>query len=129
MQKADVWTEAEALGLPADELKESQEICFVSQGDYRTFIETEMPAAKNPGAFVDEKGDTWASMTGLPSIHQGNVVASELPRGSGSMCSKYSPRPIPSCSARKKPCVVPAVMSKISISSTDHFSGARTMSP
>ena len=56
MQKADVWAEAEELGLPADELKESQEICFVSHGDYRTFIETEMPEAKNPGAFMDENG-------------------------------------------------------------------------
>lgn len=56
MQKAEVWTEAEALGLPADELKESQEICFVSQGDYRTFIEQEAPQAKRPGVFVDEQG-------------------------------------------------------------------------
>lgn len=56
MKKADVWAEAEALGLPADELKESQEICFVSHGDYRTFIETEMPSAKNPGPFTDDKG-------------------------------------------------------------------------
>jgi tRNA-specific 2-thiouridylase len=56
MHKSQVWTEAEALGLPVDELRESQEICFVSHGDYRTFIESEMPAAKNPGAFVDEEG-------------------------------------------------------------------------
>jgi len=56
MQKTDVWMEAEALGLPADELKESQEICFVSHGDYRTFIEKEAPAAKKPGAFVDDAG-------------------------------------------------------------------------
>lgn len=56
MQKAEVWTEAEALGLPADELKESQEICFVSQGDYRTFIEQEAPQAKRPGLFVDHQG-------------------------------------------------------------------------
>src|SRR5499427_5227512 len=56
MHKSDVWAEAEALGLPADELKESQEICFVSHGDYRTFIETEMPSAKNPGPFTDDKG-------------------------------------------------------------------------
>ncbi len=48
--------EAETLGLPADELKESQEICFVSHGDYRTFIEKEAPAAKKPGAFVDDEG-------------------------------------------------------------------------
>lgn len=48
--------EAETLGLPTDELKESQEICFVSHGDYRTFIEKEAPAAKKPGAFVDDEG-------------------------------------------------------------------------
>ena len=56
MQKTDVWKEADALGLPVDELKESQEICFVSHGDYRTFIEKESPAAKKPGAFVDGEG-------------------------------------------------------------------------
>ncbi len=56
MRKTDVWIEAETLGLPADELKESQEICFVRHGDYRTFIEKEAPAAKKPGAFVDGEG-------------------------------------------------------------------------
>jgi len=56
MLKSEVWKEAELLELPADELKESQEICFVSQGDYRTFIETEYPQAKKPGAFVDTQG-------------------------------------------------------------------------
>ena len=56
MQKVEVWREAELLGLPADELKESQEICFVSHGDYRTFIEAEMPEAKKPGAFIDQAG-------------------------------------------------------------------------
>ena len=65
MQKADVWAEAEALGLPADELKESQEICFVSHGDYRTFIEREMPEAKNPGAFTDENGRYLGQHDGL----------------------------------------------------------------
>lgn len=56
MQKTDVWREAEALGLPADELKESQEICFVSHGDYRTFLEQESPQAHRPGRFVDGDG-------------------------------------------------------------------------
>jgi len=56
MQKTEVWMEAESLGLPTDELKESQEICFVSQGDYRTFIEKEAPGAKKAGAFVDNEG-------------------------------------------------------------------------
>ena len=56
LAKSDVWREAEDLGLPADELKESQEICFVTQGDYRTFIEKEIPEAKKPGLFIDEAG-------------------------------------------------------------------------
>lgn len=56
LQKAEVWARAEALDLPPEELKESQEICFVTQGDYRTFIETEAPEAKRPGWFVDEHG-------------------------------------------------------------------------
>jgi tRNA-specific 2-thiouridylase len=56
MQKAEVWSRAEALGLPEDELKESQEICFVTQGDYRSFLEAEAPQARRPGAFVDLQG-------------------------------------------------------------------------
>jgi len=56
LQKPDVWARAESLDLPPDELKESQEICFVTQGDYRTFIETEAPEAKRPGMFVDSEG-------------------------------------------------------------------------
>ena len=35
----------EELDLPADEMKESQEICFVTQGDYRTFLTAEAPQA------------------------------------------------------------------------------------
>jgi tRNA-specific 2-thiouridylase len=56
MQKPEVWARAEALDLPPDEVKESQEICFVTQGDYRTFIETQAPDAKRPGLFVDGDG-------------------------------------------------------------------------
>jgi tRNA-specific 2-thiouridylase len=56
MQKRDVWREAEGLGLPVEELKESQEICFVSHGDYRNFIEQEAPEAKRSGDFVDTEG-------------------------------------------------------------------------
>ncbi|MGQ0812233.1 MAG: tRNA 2-thiouridine(34) synthase MnmA [Nitrospiraceae bacterium] len=65
MQKAQVWTEAEALGLPTDELKESQEICFVSQGDYRTFIEQEAPQARKPGFFVDTAGQVLGRHQGV----------------------------------------------------------------
>ena len=65
MQKSQVWTEAEALGLPVEDLKESQEICFVSHGDYRTFLESEMPSTKNPGPFVDERGQYLGQHDGI----------------------------------------------------------------
>ncbi|MEK6803964.1 MAG: tRNA 2-thiouridine(34) synthase MnmA [Nitrospirota bacterium] len=65
MQKRDVWQEAESLGLPVEELKESQEICFVSHGDYRTFIEQEMPEAKKPGSFVGVDGEVLGQHEGI----------------------------------------------------------------
>ena len=65
MAKSDVWAVADSLGLPADELKESQEICFVSQGDYRTFIESESPESRRPGAFVDTEGTVLGQHAGI----------------------------------------------------------------
>jgi len=56
MEKSQVWSEAEAMGLTVDELKESQEICFVTKGDYREFIKEHAPQATNPGNFVDGEG-------------------------------------------------------------------------
>jgi tRNA-uridine 2-sulfurtransferase len=80
MQKADVWKRAEALGLPEDELKESQEICFVSQGDYRTFIQTEAPHARRPGHFVSADGTLLGQHEGIalytPGQRRGLRVAS-----------------------------------------------------
>ncbi len=56
MEKPQVWAEAEAMGLPVDELKESQEICFVTQGDYREFLKEHAPQASQPGSFIDVEG-------------------------------------------------------------------------
>ena len=65
MQKKEVWEEAEQLGLPVDELKESQEICFVSHGDYRTFIEQERPELKQSGQFVGVDGKVLGQHEGI----------------------------------------------------------------
>ena len=56
MRKEEVWRRAEDIGLPADEIKESQEICFVTKGDYRTFLSDNAPEADRPGAFVNLQG-------------------------------------------------------------------------
>jgi len=56
LEKTEVWNRAGELDLPVDELKESQEICFVTQGDYREFLKIEAPSAQQPGSFVDTAG-------------------------------------------------------------------------
>ena len=65
MRKSDVWTRVESLGLPPDELKESQEICFVSQGDYRSFLEREAPESKKPGWLTDSDGKILGQHDGI----------------------------------------------------------------
>ena len=79
LQKTIVWERAEALGLPSDELKESQEICFVSQGDYRTFIGNEAPQSRRPGAFTDPQGRVLGQHDGIayytPGQRRGLKVA------------------------------------------------------
>jgi len=66
MQKSEVWKEAEALGLPADEMRESQEICFVSHGDYRTFLKEQTALSATPGQFVDQAGTSLGTHQGIP---------------------------------------------------------------
>jgi tRNA-uridine 2-sulfurtransferase len=81
MEKGEVWREAESLGLPADELKESQEICFVSHGDYRTFIEREMPQAKKSGTFVDQAGQSLGEHDGVAFYTPGQRRGLGIARG------------------------------------------------
>jgi len=56
MKKSEVWTVAESIGLPVDEISESQEICFVTQSNYREFLETEAPEIGRPGNIVNVSG-------------------------------------------------------------------------
>ena len=66
LRKDEVWPRAEAIGLPADEVKESQEICFVTKGDYRGFLAEEAPQAARPGAFVGTDGTVLGTHRGVP---------------------------------------------------------------
>ncbi|MBI3611364.1 MAG: tRNA 2-thiouridine(34) synthase MnmA [Nitrospirae bacterium] len=49
MRKSEVWRRAASLDLPPDEMRESQEICFVTQQDYRQFLTIQAPQAVRPG--------------------------------------------------------------------------------
>jgi tRNA-specific 2-thiouridylase len=57
MTKAEVRAEAARLGLPVADKPDSQEICFVPDGDHAGFVERGAGAdAPRPGAVVDEGG-------------------------------------------------------------------------
>ena len=81
MHKEQVWKRAEDIGLPADEIKESQEICFVTKGDYRSFLTEQAPEAERPGIFVGTNGQSLGTHRGAafytPGQRRGLGVASE----------------------------------------------------
>lgn len=65
MHKTEVWARAKDMDLPIEELQESQEICFVTQGDYREFLKIEAPQAVRPGPFVDTEGQYLGEHRGI----------------------------------------------------------------
>jgi tRNA-uridine 2-sulfurtransferase len=56
LEKADVRRLASERGLPTADKAESQEICFVPDGDYAAFVERQAPAADRSGSIVDRSG-------------------------------------------------------------------------
>jgi len=54
--KAEVRARARAFGLPVHDKPDSQEICFVPDGDYAAVLAARAPAALTPGPIVDEAG-------------------------------------------------------------------------
>jgi tRNA-specific 2-thiouridylase len=57
MTKAQVRDEAARLGLRTATKPDSQDLCFVGKGDYRTFLRTRLPEAARPGVIVTGAGD------------------------------------------------------------------------
>jgi tRNA-specific 2-thiouridylase len=68
LTKPEVRRRAEALGLGVAHKPDSQEICFVPDGDYAAFVERDMETrgtAARPGAIVDEAGRTLGAHAGV----------------------------------------------------------------
>jgi tRNA-specific 2-thiouridylase len=66
MTKAEVRARARELGLANADKPESQEICFVPDGDYARFVErAAAPGRLRPGRIVDPKGHTLAAHHGV----------------------------------------------------------------
>lgn len=56
---------AEKIGLPVAHKPDSQEICFVPDGDYAGFIERSTGCAVHPGNFVNTKGEIIGTHKGI----------------------------------------------------------------
>lgn len=57
---------ARELGLAVADKPDSQEICFVPNDDYKTFLEAKSPNALKPGEIVDQDGHVLGRHQGLP---------------------------------------------------------------
>jgi tRNA-specific 2-thiouridylase len=65
MTKPEVRAEARRLGLQVADKPDSQEICFVPDGDYASFVEGKVPEVARAGAIVDERGQPLGHHAGV----------------------------------------------------------------
>jgi len=65
LDKVEVRAEARRLGLNVADKPDSQEICFVPDGDYASFVARQAPAVARQGAIVDQRGDVLGSHGGV----------------------------------------------------------------
>ncbi|HEX7587674.1 MAG TPA: tRNA 2-thiouridine(34) synthase MnmA [Anaerolineae bacterium] len=57
---------ARRFGLSVAEKHESQDLCFIADGDYRNFLRRNIPGALTPGDIVDQHGNVLGQHEGLP---------------------------------------------------------------
>lgn len=65
MTKENIRKIAKELKLPVAEKKESQEICFIEDDDYKKFISENIPEALKPGPILDTKGNIIGKHDGI----------------------------------------------------------------
>jgi len=83
LAKSEVRNQARRLGLAVAEKPDSQEICFIPDGDYAAFIERKAPATVREGAIVDERGHQLGTHGGVHRFtigqRKGLGIASTIP--------------------------------------------------
>jgi tRNA-specific 2-thiouridylase len=57
---------AQSRGLPVFNRADSQDLCFLGNGDYREFLSRHAPGAAQPGPILDTAGRTLGQHQGLP---------------------------------------------------------------
>ncbi len=69
LTKPQVRDQARRLGLTVAEKPDSQEICFVPDGDYASFVAARAPQVARAGAIVDEGGRMLGHACGRAPVH------------------------------------------------------------
>jgi tRNA-specific 2-thiouridylase len=64
--KPEVRSMARARGLPVSDRPDSQDLCFLGNGDYREFLSRHAPGAAQPGPILDTAGRELGEHRGLP---------------------------------------------------------------
>jgi tRNA-specific 2-thiouridylase len=71
LAKDEVRDYARRHGLPVADKPDSQEICFIPNDDYRSFVSRSVPEAAREGLFVDERGRAVGSHAGIHNFTVG----------------------------------------------------------
>lgn len=66
-RKAEIRALAQDLGLPVAAKADSQDICFLADGDYRRFLRQVAPESMEPGPILDRGGRVLGTHEGLPA--------------------------------------------------------------
>ena len=85
LTKTEVRAQARRLGLKVAGKPDSQEICFVPDGDYASFVGRKAPTVARTGAIVDTRGQVLATHEGVHRFTVGQrkgLGVSSLPRRS-----------------------------------------------
>lgn len=91
MRKESVYRKAADLGLPYEEVLESQEVCFVTQKDYRAFLSENRPEATAPGKIVTEAGETVGEHDGVAFYTIGQRRGLGISLGARSYVTRLDP--------------------------------------
>jgi tRNA-specific 2-thiouridylase len=83
LAKSEVRAQARRLGLMVAEKPDSQEICFIPDGDYAAFVERKAPDVARAGPILDERGRQLGSHSGVHRFtigqRKGLGLASTIP--------------------------------------------------
>jgi tRNA-specific 2-thiouridylase len=80
-RKEEVRNKARELGLRVHDKPESQEVCFIQESSYHSFLSERLEKAFEPGSIMDEKGNVLGKHKGIPFYTIGQRRGLRLAKG------------------------------------------------